>query len=215
MDARGERGIATLVAVMAMLLISALGATLVLTTSIETTIASNFRDRVEGLYAADAVIERSMADLLTAADWNLLLAGTVHSTLVDGPPSGTRTLLDGSRLDLTAIVNMANCRKVVDCSVAAMDASSNERPWGSNNPRWTLYAYGSLRDLLPTINSPYYVLVMVSDDPAENDGNPLQDGTLEIQLQHDAQPASQRRVHRDREIQAEHMAGFEQVFQRR
>lgn len=164
---------------MAMLLMSALGVALVLTTSAETMIAGNFRNRLEARYAAEAAIERSISDLPTVADWNSLLAGVVQSAFVDGPGSGPRTLVDGSRLDLTATVNMASCRKVVDCGVADMDAATNERPWGSNNPRWKLYAYGNLRDLLPTstIDSPYYVLVMVADDPAENDGNPLQDGT--------------------------------------
>ena len=28
-----------------------------------------------------------------------------------------------------------------------------------------------------TINSPFYVVVMVGDDPSENDGNPLKDGS--------------------------------------
>ena len=33
--------------------------------------------------------------------------------------------------------------------------------------------------MIPTasINSPFYVVVMVADDPSENDGDPLKDGT--------------------------------------
>jgi len=56
---------ALLVAMMAMLLMTALGAALVLTTSSEAIIAGNFRNSREGLYAAEAVLERSLDDLQT------------------------------------------------------------------------------------------------------------------------------------------------------
>jgi hypothetical protein len=64
--------------------------------------------------------------------------------------------------------------------------------WGANNPKWTLFAWGPLSDMLPNdqIDSPMYVAVWVGDDPADGgdgvngtiDGNPLLDanGTLTI-----------------------------------
>src|SRR5256885_15457185 len=179
MDIRREDGIALIVAMMAMLLMTALGVALVLTTSSETMIAGNFRNSQEGLYAADAAIERAMDDVLTVPDWNKLLDGSTQSAFVDGPPSGQRTLLDGSTIDLTQALNMANCQKVTTCSAADVTAYTSERPWGLNNPVWRLYGYSNLRDMLPatdTINSSYYVMVMVGDDPSDNDGNPLLDG---------------------------------------
>ena len=48
-----------------------------------------------------------------------------------------------------------------------------------NNPRWQPYAYGNLQDMLPstdTINSPYFVVLMVADDPSENDNDSTKDG---------------------------------------
>jgi hypothetical protein len=59
-----------------------------------------------------------------------------------------------------------------------MDAYTDDRPWGPNNPRWQLFAYGSMRDMLPTdtINSDTYVIVWIADDPSECDDNPLRDG---------------------------------------
>ena len=50
-----------------------------------------------------------------------------------------------------------------------MNANTSGRPWGANNPRWKLYAYGNLNDMLPTgtINSPYYVVLFVGDDPSQ------------------------------------------------
>lgn len=179
MDIRREDGIALIVAMMAMLLMTALGVALVLTTSSETMIASNFRNSQEALYAADAVVERAMDDILTVADWNKLLDGSTQSAYVDGPPSGVRNLPDGSTIDLTQVLNLANCDHVAACSDAEMNAVSAARPWTTNNPRWKPYAYGKLADMLPasdTINSSFYVVLMVGDDPSENDDDPLHDG---------------------------------------
>jgi Tfp pilus assembly protein PilX len=179
MHIRNEQGIALVIAMMAMLLMSALGIALVLTTSSETMIAGNFSNASEALYAADAAVERSMEDILTVPDWNKLLDGSTQSAFVDGAPSGARTLPDGSTIDLTQALNMANCQKITTCSTTEMNTSTTERPWAANNPRWKLYSYAKLADLLPatdTINSPYYVVVMVADDASENDGDPTKDG---------------------------------------
>jgi hypothetical protein len=132
------------------------------------------------LYAADAALERSKDDLLTVADWNSLLAGTNRSGFVDGDPSGERTLADGSKINIGQIVNMANCGKVDSCSPSDITGNATgDRPWGANNPVWRPYAYGPVNDLVPTatINSPYYVIVLVGDDPSESDGVPTKDGT--------------------------------------
>jgi Tfp pilus assembly protein PilX len=178
MDVNRQDGIALLVAMMAMLMMTVLGIGLVLTTTTETLIAANFRNSVEGLYAADATVERALHELLTVSDWNTLLSGTVRSALVDGPPGGTRTLPGGMLLDLTRVTNVANCAKAT-CSAADLVAVTSDRPWGPNNPVWRLYAYRSFSDMLPgnAVDSSFYVVVMVGDDPSENDGNPLQDGT--------------------------------------
>ena len=178
MGARREEGMALVVALMAMLLMTALGLALVMTISSETMIAGNFRNSHEALYAADAALERGMDDLLTVPDWNRLLDGSERSAFVDGAPSGSRTLADGSTIDLSQAINMANCGKVTTCSSSDMNAVTNERPWGANNPRWQLYAHGPMNDMLPaaTINSPFYVMVLVGDDPSENDGDPTKDG---------------------------------------
>jgi hypothetical protein len=174
---RDERGVALIVALMSLLLLTALGLALVLTTSTETMIASNFSTGQEGLYAADAGVERAMQDLLTVPDWNTILAGTTTSAFIDGAPSGYRSLPGGNTLDLTQVVNMANCEKLTGCSAGDMDAVTLHRPWGANNPRWQLYAYGDMNNMIPTgtINSPFYVVVMVADDASEIDDDPTKD----------------------------------------
>lgn len=182
MDLRRQEGIAVIIALMAMMLMTALGLALVLTTTSETKIAANYRNGEEALYAADAALERAMDDVLTVPDWNRLLDPTTptQSGFIDGPPSGTRTLPDGTTLDLAQVVNMANCDKLTTCSDADMNAITTDRRWGVNNPRWQLYAYAPVNAILPTgtVNSPYYVVVLVGDDPSENDGDPLHDGVV-------------------------------------
>lgn len=178
LDPRGERGMAIVLALMAMLLLSALGAGLVLTTSTETLITANYRDNSEAMYAADAGIERVLEDLLLASDWNQLLTGAERSPFVDGAPSGERDTPYGGKIDLTKATNLLNCDKVTTCSAADMNASTEDRPWAKNNPRWQLYAYGPLTDIIDsgTIDSQMYVVVWVGDDPSETDENPAVDG---------------------------------------
>ena len=178
MKPRQVDGVVLVAALLVMVLMSALGAGLILITSSETMIAANFRSSQEARHAADAAVERAMSDVAVAADWNQLLDGAVRSSFVDGPPSGTRTLPDGSILDLSQIENLANCHKTTMCSSAEMDAVTVDRPWGANNPRWQLYAYGRLKDVLPNtaVDSPYYGIVLVGDDPSENDNDPRHDG---------------------------------------
>ncbi len=160
---------ALMISLMALLLLTALGLALVLTTSTETMIAGNYSNGAEALYAADAGIERAMEDILTVADWNTILGGTATSAFIDGSAGGDRTLPGGGTINLNQVVNMANCGKLTTCSDADMDAVTVERPWGENNPRWQLYAYGDMNDIVPTstVNSPFYVVVMVADDPAD------------------------------------------------
>src|SRR4029434_2433392 len=79
-----ERGVALVIALLSMLLLTALGMALSLTTMTERRISSNYRDGVETVYAADAGVERVMQDVLTVPDWNRILDGTATSAFVDG-----------------------------------------------------------------------------------------------------------------------------------
>jgi hypothetical protein len=173
----GEDGLALVVTLMAITLLLALGASLVLTTMAEGKVAGNYRDGTEALYAADGALERILHDVDASSDWNTLLDGSVVSSFTDGAPAGRRIVEGGAIIDLVEETNMLRCGKPVTCSIAEMDASTVDRPWGSNNPRWQLYAYGRLADLAADrIDSRIYVVVWVADDPAEDDENPMRDG---------------------------------------
>src|SRR5207244_7684928 len=118
MQRNAERGIAVVVALMTMMLMMALGAALVLITSSETIIAANFRAGHEAFYAADAVLERALADLRSISDWTSVIGGGTQSTFTDGSPAGTRTLVDGSTIDLTQLTNVAHCHEPPTCTNA-------------------------------------------------------------------------------------------------
>lgn len=137
-----DRGVALVFAVMTMLLLTAMGAALVLTTSAESMLSSGFRGSQQALYAADAASEWVLADLAAVVpDWPTLLTGSVRSPFVDGPAAGTRELPDGSVVNLSATM--------------------------TRNPGWQPYAFGRLRDLLPPSDwpSPFYVVLLVAADP--------------------------------------------------
>ena len=55
-----------------------------------------------------------------------------------------------------------------------------ERPWGINNPRWELYAWGPIRQVTSAITGePHmYVVVWIGDDQDDIDGDPLHDGVM-------------------------------------
>ncbi len=106
------------------------------------------------MYAADGFLQIAAREMLTVPDWNALLSGGTLSGVVDGAPSGTRPLGDGSSVDLMQATDLAN---------------AEPRPWGANNPVWRLFAFGWLGPRT-------YVIAWAGDDFAENDGDPSIDG---------------------------------------
>ena len=173
-----EAGVALVAALMTIVLMTTLGAALILITSAETMIAANFRAGEQAFYAADAIVERALTDLRVLPEWTDVLNATVRSSFTDGPPSGQRALSDGTAIDLSEIANLANCANANGCTDAELTSSNGERPWGVNNPRWTLFAYGALADLGGTVQSPCYGVALVGDDPSETDGDPTHDGGM-------------------------------------
>lgn len=172
-----EDGVALLTTVAVLLVVSAVSAALLLSSSTDARIASAFQAGLEGRHAADAAAERALLDLAGTPDWSAALDGSVRSPFVDGPPSGARSLGQGARVDLDQIRNLNNCGHAGACTDAELDAVTAERPWGSNNPRWQLFAYGQLAQMstLSRTRDGFYVVVLVADDAGETDGQPAQD----------------------------------------
>ena len=163
---RDEKGISLIVALMASMLLTALGMTVVLVSNTETMISGNYRSTGEALYAADAGVERAVQDLLLVPDWNRVWTEGLRSSFSDANNcTGNVTIGGFGTINLTSATTHLQ---------AETDA---EGVWGANNPRWSPYACGWLRDVLPTgtVDSSMYVAVWAADDPSETDGDPLRD----------------------------------------
>jgi hypothetical protein len=171
-----NRGIALILVVLLTSFLSALGLGVALAVFLDRLASGNLRGSIAMLYAADSGIELTARDL-AQQDWNLALAGDVQGSLVDGPPGGVRAIPGGGAIDLTAITNTLNCGKATACTASQMNASTKERPWGVNNPRWRLFLYGPLNEFAPAFRpAPCYLAVWIADDAREEDGDPLADG---------------------------------------
>src|SRR5436190_6493421 len=73
---------ALLTALTAMLMMTALGAGLTLTTMTESLIAANHRDGFQTLYAAEAGIDLAVSRLRTVPDWATVVTGGGSTTVV-------------------------------------------------------------------------------------------------------------------------------------
>ena len=196
-----EDGTALIVALMSMMLLAALAAGVVMVSNTETMIAANHKNSQEAIYAADAVLERVVQDLLMVPRWNDVLAGTTHSGFIDGAMTTVKTLPAGGRMLLCCDTNSATAQLQADTDSLNL--------WGGNDPRWRLFAWGPLSDVLPDseIDSRYYVAVWVADDPADAlpdaqgnpgstpDNDPLADANGVLTLHAEAfGPAGTRKV---------------------
>ena len=184
-----ERGAALIIALMSMMLLTALAAGVVMVTNTETLISANHRNSQEALYAADAAVERIVQDLLMTPRWNDVLAGTVQSSFIDGSMTSTKNLPTGGSMLLYSTDPSKNT-----ATKQLQDDTNTLNLWGANNPQWQLFAWGPLSDILSNsqIDSTIYVAVWVADDPADSvdgatpDGNPLNDSNGVLTLHAEA-----------------------------
>ena len=176
----GQRGIALIMVMLLTSFLSALGLGLLLAVFMDRLASGNMAGSVAMLYAADAAIELAARDLSQEADWDSVLSGARQSSFTDGLAGGVRGIPGGGAIDLTASTNVLNCGKATNCTDAQMNANSRERPWGANNPRWELYAFGPMEQFTQFAQpAACYLAVWVADDGREEDGDPLADAVEE------------------------------------
>lgn len=184
-----EEGTALIIALMSMMLLTALGAAVIMVSNTETMIANNHRNSQEALYAADAAVERVVQDLLMVPRWNDILGGTVQSSFVDGSMTESKQLPGGGTVTLCCGTNTATGQLQAETDAANL--------WGANNPQWKLFAWGPMSEMLPNgqIDSPMYVVVWIADDPAETDSNAAADVNGTVTLHAEALgPSGTRKV---------------------
>src|SRR5574339_391354 len=123
-----EEGTALILALMSMMLLTALGAAVIMVTNTETMISANYRNGQEALYAADAAVERVVQDLLMVPRWNDILTGTTQSSFVDGGMTDQKTTPGGGRVRLCCGSDTATGQLQAD--------TDGLNQWGANNPQW-------------------------------------------------------------------------------
>ena len=171
-----DRGVALLSALIVMAIVAAIGLGLALTTSLEPLAAANYESGRSARLAAEAGVAVALHELAGIDDWNLALAGLVHSSVLEQGDTIV-DLPDGSRAGLTELTARANCGRPGACTESERTVFTAARPWGPNNPLWRVFGHGRLDHLVPDGAGlpPAVVVVWVSDDPAEVDGDPLTD----------------------------------------
>jgi hypothetical protein len=144
---------------MVITLIATLGAAVTLVVSSESVVAANYYASQQGLYAADAGIERAIAELRAWSTWSgVPSSSTAFSDFNDG--QATPKAPDRSTLDLTQMTIRRQ---------AESDAVYTSFP---DCPVWRLYAHAPLSRMAPGAgNATPYVVVWIADDPNEIDGN--------------------------------------------
>jgi hypothetical protein len=173
---RSDRGVALVATLLLMMLLSALALSLTMVTSTEERVADAYETGSETFYAADAAFDLAVRELALVPDWSRVLDGSTTATFADEQiPS--RGWPDGRARTSAEATALVTCHKTT-CTGAEMDERTAERPWGTNNPRWRLFAWGPIANLSASaaVDSAGYVVVWAADDPSENDGNPLVDG---------------------------------------
>ncbi len=137
-------------AMMALTLLTSLGAALVVGTMTETMVTAAYRQGLEAFYAADAAAEFAIRDLAARADWDAVLRGAETSTLADGPPEGMRWLGP-------TVIDLTRATAEVDALLAARNVPPASRA--------QLFAYGRFERLVatPDVPAPAYVCVWVAE----------------------------------------------------
>jgi len=165
-----ESGAAILVALVAALLLSAVGLGLVSMSNTERAIAANFGAAHHGWLAADAALARALVDVRRAASPDSLLSGPSASAFADA--TLTPAAPWGGTLDLAAL------------SAGLQARSDAESGWNPNAPRWRLLISGPFSRLAPAggWDPAIYVVAWVGDDLSETDGDPLADANQTVML---------------------------------
>jgi type IV pilus assembly PilX-like protein len=163
--------------VLATTLLMVIGLALALTTTADVKVAANYSTADEARYAADAALERAVLELRPLADFTPAIAGVQQASWTDHA-GGPVSLGDGAAIVPASVAHLANCGHADACLPAEMDAVTSDRPWGVNNPRWQVFASAPLSAVIPDLPAGIvlYTVVLVADDPAENDDSPSVDG---------------------------------------
>ncbi|MPY91395.1 MAG: hypothetical protein GEU99_26240 [Luteitalea sp.] len=168
-----DRGAALILAMLVTMVVTIIGGALVVAVATEHLITANNRDAEELLHAADAGLERALLELAHLSEWTAVIDGGAVSRSRDGTLS--------PRLPDGRVVNLVDLTQEIQASGGG--------PWGPDDPRWRLFVYGNLSQIIAlTLDGPPlpYVVVWVADDQADGDGSPQRDTNDTLVLRSEA-----------------------------
>jgi hypothetical protein len=162
---QGQRGTALVCALMVTALVATLGAALVFVVTADSLVDANHRASQQGLYAADAGLERAIGELRRLSSWQLVPAPGGGSASVDFNDGALAPRLsDGRTLDLARL------------TTERQTESDLVYPAASDRPVWRLFGHASLNRMIAEARPALpYVVVWVADDPDDRDGDPGRD----------------------------------------
>jgi len=171
-----DRGSVLLCALLVIALIATVGVALSLVVSTESVTAANYHSAQQALYAADAAIERAIADVRILSTWSALPAPSSATTAVDfNDGQSIARSPDGSILDLAQL------------TLKRQSESDAVYPNTPDRPAWRLYAHAPLSRVAPGApNAAPYVVVWVADDADDLDGNAAVDTNDVVMLHAEA-----------------------------
>ncbi len=174
-----ESGAALLLALMTAALLSAIAASLIVTTSVDMLIAGNYRASLETLYVVEAGVERAIAELAGVPDWSAVLSPSPANAVASFDDRSSTSSAPDGRILSVALLTAA--RQTMS------DTVYGRARFGEDRPVWQLYAHAPLEHILPPgiIAPPGYVLVWVADDGGDGDGNPETDANGQVLLHGD------------------------------
>ena len=131
--------------------------------TVEQRVAFNHYAGAATIAAADAAVERALADLLPLTDFTPVVSGSMVSSFRIG--SASPLLPDGTQGDLASM------------TIEVQTITDADASWGGDTPRWQLFAFGPINQLAGSAGFllPAYLVVWVADDRADGDGNPSAD----------------------------------------
>jgi hypothetical protein len=199
-----DRGSVLLCALMVIALIATLGAALTLVVSTESALAGNYLVSQQGLYAAEAGIERAISEIRLLPTWRALPAPSSTTASADfNDGQATRRAPDGSTLNFAQL------------TVQRQAESDAMHPIAPDRPVWRLYAHAPFGRMVPAAGTDApYVVVWLADDPDDLDGDPAVDTNDVVMLHAEAFGVSAGRHAIDVTIQREEAmaAGFPGVM---
>lgn len=173
----GERGTALVAAIVLVLLLSAVGLGLALSSALEPSITRHFETGGQVANVAVSAVVLVAHELAGVPDWTPALRGEWHSSWLDGAGDGTVVSVGPPDVTAGVLTSLAACGRGTPCLDSDIAEVTEERPWGENNPRFRLlgilagHRFGDEPSL-----APYRAAAWVGDDPAEADADPLTDG---------------------------------------